>query len=284
VEDYFEEHNIIPDSMRHIIKDRYLQDSATGILNAPMVSADPKVDSLIVQKYWHEDIGNSEIVGLQEGKLKNKEYFQKHMDLEQNTHIPLFFWPSRIAQPQKGFELVLEVFPQLMTDFNLQIAVVANGEAELIAKIKQYQHEFPGKISYKSFSRGSSQIGKAAADFILMPSLYEPCGLPQVEGPRYGTLPIVRRTGGMADTVEHLSKNGLIGNGFVFEHFTSFGLFYGIREAMAFYGKDERFRESVKKRIMIESFQKFNIENTAKRYIEVYQEIFSRYDPKLKVV
>lgn len=284
VEGYFREHGIIPDSMRHVIRDRYLRGSAAGILNAPMVSADPRIDPFLKQKFWYEETGGSEIADLLEGKMMNREYFLKQMGLEPNFDTPLFFWPSRIARPQKGFELLLKLIPQLMTDYKMQIAVVSTGDSELIAKLKEFQKEFPGKISYKAFSRDLNQIGKAAADFILMPSLYEPCGIPQVEGPRYGTFPIVRRTGGLADTVEHLSSDGSSGNGFVFEHFTPEGLLYGIREAMTFYSKDAQFRASVQRRIMEESFKKFNITNTAKRYIEVYQQIFSRYDPSLKVV
>ncbi|MBE0479039.1 glycogen/starch synthase, partial [Candidatus Aerophobetes bacterium] len=279
VQGYFMEHNVIPEHMREVIRIRYEEGRAAGILNAPAINADPRKDNLIVQNYWHQRTGNPLIVDLKEGKDKNKQYFQGEMELEVNIDIPLFFWPSRITRPQKGFELLLEIIPQLMSAYkkeDLQIAVVANGDLELIQRIKKYQSEFPKRISYKAFNRKLSQIGKAASDFILMPSLYEPCGIPQVEAPRYGTLPIVRRTGGLADTVEKLSHNGLIGNGFVFEHFLPEELYHEISEAIHFYRKGEKFRYFVQKRIMRESFKRFNIERTAKAYIELYEKIFRK--------
>jgi starch synthase len=198
--------------------------------------------------------------------------------------IPLFFWPSRIARPQKGFELLLDIVPYLMDKFSLQISVVASGELDLIGRFQHWQHVFPGRVSYRPFTRKLNQIGKAAGDFLLMPSLYEPCGIPQVEAPRYGTFPIVRRTGGLADTVDILSGNGLIGNGFVFQDFMPSGLWYAITRALSFYKRDPAFRSAVQKRIMKESFAKFNIENTARKYIQVYEQIFRKTDPGLKVI
>lgn len=285
VEGYFSEHFMIPDSMRGIIRARYREGAAMGILNAPEVTADPRVDPMLVQKYWHETNGHPEISGIREGKAANKAWFQEAAGLNPDPEAALFFWPSRIAKPQKGFELLLNLIPHLMNYFpKMQIAVVANGDLSLIPGIQHWQGVFPGRVSYRPFNRKLSQIGKAAADFLLMPSLYEPCGIPQVEAPRYGTLPIVRRTGGLADTVDQLSNNGLMGNGFVFQDFIPSGLWYAIQKAMSFYRKDKNFRLGVQKRIMKESFARFNIEETAKKYIEVYEMIFRKLDPGIKVV
>ena len=145
-------------------------------------------------------------------------------------------------------------------------------------QIRQYQEEFPGAIGYQSFTRRLSQLGKAASDFILMPSLYEPCGIPQVEAPRYGSLPIVRRTGGLADTVDQLSRNGLIGNGFVFEPFTAEALRQSLDESMEFYRRGREYRGFVQRRIMKESFKRFSIERTARAYIDIYETIFRQHD------
>ena len=275
---------IIPDSMRGIIQDRYSKGSAVGILNAPSETADPRKDDSLVQKYWYEDCSDEGVIDIKEGKKRNKAYFQKCTGLEQNPDSPLFFWPSRIAYPQKGFELLLHNVPYLMDRFrNMQIAVVACGDMNLIHWVEKYQNDFRGRVSYKPFLKELNQMGKAAADFIIIPSLYEPCGIPQVEAPRYGTLPIVRRTGGLADTVEHLSPNGLSGNGFVFNDYIKEGLWYGIDQAIGFYNQDEQFKLGVQKRIMKESFEKFNIEKTAGEYIKVYEKILSFKDPNLRL-
>jgi ADP-glucose type glycogen/starch synthase len=279
VEWYFAEHHIIPDHMRQIIRRRYTEKCATGILNAPAESADPRVDPLIVQNYWYEPDPAHEAADLETGKQKNKKYFQKITGLVQDETVPLFFWPSRIADPQKGFDLFLSILPYLLNDHNLQVAVVASGDGDLINRYRWFEARFPGRVLYRPFSRSLSQVAKAAADFILMPSLYEPCGIPQVEAPRYATIPIVRRTGGLADTVEQLSPNGLIGNGFVFDDFIPGGLWFGINCAMNFYKRDQAFKLGVLKRIMRESFEKFNIQKTAYKYIAVYEEIL-RQDPK----
>lgn len=284
VQGYFMEHNIIPGSMRDVIRRRYKEGAAVGILNAPSKLADPRLDPMLTQKYWYESSDGKNIVDVVEGKRINKEHFQREMGLEQDPNIPLFFWPSRIARPQKGFDLLMSTIPGLMARHNLQIAVVASGDLGLISWIQHYQNIFPGRLSYRPFSRKLNQVGKAAADFLLMPSLYEPCGIPQVEAPRYGTLPVVRRTGGLADTVEHLSMNGLIGNGFVFDDYIPAGLEFGISEAMVFYNKKEDFKNAVLRRIMKESFERFNIEKTAKQYISVYENIFRKDNPKLKVI
>jgi glycogen synthase len=126
-------------------------------------------------------------------------------------------------------------------------------------------------VAYHSFSRALSQLGKAASDFILCPSLYEPCGIPQVEGPRYGTLPIVRKTGGLADTVEPLTPSK--GNGFVFSDYTAAGLAGGIREALVFHARSLRNRSAIVRRVMRDSAQSFTIARTVDQYIELYQEI-----------
>ena len=284
VEGFFIEHDIIPGHMREVIRTRYREGSATGILNAPAMTADPRIDPLLVQRYWHEKTEQDDVADILAGKRANKVYLQKALGLAVEPDTPLFFWPSRIAKPQKGFELLLHLIPHLMEKFQMQIAVVANGDNSLIPTIQHYQHCFPGRISYHAFDRTLSQIAKAGSDFILMPSLYEPCGIPQVEAPRYGTLPIVRRTGGLADTIEPLSNNGLMGNGFMFQDFIPSGFWFGIQRAISFYKRKEEFRLRVMKRIMRESFDKFNIQKTAKKYIEVYENIFRKTDPNIRVI
>jgi ADP-glucose type glycogen/starch synthase len=263
-EDAFPGLDVIPDAVRRMIQQRFEEDAACGILNAPMPVADPHVDPLLYRKYGARD--------MVQGKRANKERFQEQMQLRMDPEAPIFFWPHRLVSPQKGVELMLDVIPLFMRESSTaQFAIVANGQPNHVEVCQLLMAGFPGRVAYRPFSRELNQLGKAASDFILCPSLYEPCGIPQVEGPRYGTLPIVRKTGGLADTVETLTQSK--GNGFVFEDYTSSSLAGGIREALAFHARPLRSRSGILRRVMRDSAQRFTITRTVDQYIDLYEEI-----------
>jgi glycogen synthase len=232
-----------------------------------MPTADPRVDPLIQRKY---DVRN-----MVRGKQVNKLRFQEEMKLHAEPKAPLFFWPHRLVSPQKGVELMLAAIPSIIRDWpEAQFAIVANGQLDHVSASRRLMSAFPGKVAYHPFSRELSQLGKAGSDFILCPSLYEPCGIPQVEGPRYGTLPIVRKTGGLADTVEPLTPS--TGNGFVFRDYQVAALVEAIREALAFYARPLRTRARIVRRVMRESAERFTIARTVDQYIDLYQEILEK--------
>lgn len=260
----FSDIGLIPEPMWRVINDRYRQNRASGILNAPMVLADPRVDPFITRNYAWED--------LREGKNVNKRDFQDKMGLAPELDTPIFYWPHRLASPQKGAELLLAAAPRILQESPpIQFAVVANGQSDLVDACNHLMRHYPGRFAYRPFTRELSQLGKAAADFILCPSLYEPCGIPQVEGPRYGTLPIVRKTGGLADTVFPLGRPD--GNGFVFERFHADGLAAAIRDALAFYARPKDERDARLADIMETSFDRFTIGRTVSHYIDLYEDI-----------
>ena len=128
-------------------------------------------------------------------------------------------------------------------------------------------HNFDGRLS---------QLGFAASDFTLMPSLFEPCGLPQMQAPIYGSLAVVHNTGGLHDTVEPLDWNSSRGNGFVFDTYDSNGLFWAMDQAMAFYQQPVEVKEREIARIMTESLARFNHEACAKEYIKLYEKMLDR--------
>jgi starch synthase len=263
-EDAFAGRDLIPDAVRRMIQQRFQEGAASGILNAPMPAADPHVDPLIHHKYGVRDMAR--------GKQVNKLRFQEEMQLRSNPDAPIFYWPHRLVSPQKGVELMLDVIPAFMRESQTaQFAIVANGQPDHVEACRLLMAAFRGRVSYHSFSRELSQLGKAGSDFLLCPSLYEPCGIPQVEGPRYGTLPIVRRTGGLADTVQPLTPTS--GNGFVFDDYSSRALAGAIREALAFHARPVRDRAAILRRVMRESDQRFTIKRTVDQYIELYEEI-----------
>lgn len=128
-------------------------------------------------------------------------------------------------------------------------------------------------IAYHGFREELSLLGHAASDFVLMPSRYEPCGLPQMIGPRFGSLPIVRATGGLKDTISPLEPGYGAGNGFLFDRHTSDAFAGAIAAAMNFYREPEETRQAILQRIMRESLERFTLANTARRYIEVYERV-----------
>jgi glycogen synthase len=111
---------------------------------------------------------------------------------------------------------------------------------------------------------------------MIMPSLFEPCGLPQMQAPIYGSLAIAHNTGGLHDTVEMLDADNHCGNGFVFDNYDSNGLFWAMDRAMDFWRRPRDVREREISRIMSESLRRFNHEACAQQYIELYEKMLNR--------
>ena len=122
---------------------------------------------------------------------------------------------------------------------------------------------------------GFEQLAKAGADFVLMPSRYEPCGLPQMECPRFGTLPIARLTGGLRDTVFELNEDATEGNGFVFEEYSPSALEAAIVRAVRFFGRSNEIRKRAIQRIMKQSRERFTLAHTAKMYSRLYDQLIA---------
>jgi len=175
--------------------------------------------------------------------------------------------------------MFIDLIPHLMNhykDQKLQIAIVANGEENLIDQIKEYQKHFPGQVAYADFNRETSQIGKAAGDFLIAPSLYEPCGIPHLEAGNYGILPIVRNTGGQA-VIRNLSQDGSYGNGFKYQDFLGSGLWWGIEQAMEFAKQPYAFRKKTLQRVRRENLKEHTVENQVQAYMtQIYEPVLKR--------
>lgn len=259
VDGQFEE--FIPAPVRHAIREKHTQDRSRGILNAPSDLADPTRNPFI-RRYGEQD--------LMEGKRLNKVELQRRLGLESNREAPLFFWPSRLYV-QKGPELLAAIAEKFVREQGGQIALIANGARETVRTFRQLALRNRGRIVHHDFDEPLSELAKAGADFILMPSRYEPCGLPQMEGPRFGTLPVVRLTGGLKDTVTELSDTQ--GNGFTFAEHTPAGLAAAMQRAVEFHRRPAEEREPILQRIMREGFSQFSLANTAQAYMKLYREL-----------
>lgn len=231
-----------------------------GILNGVDYSKwNPREDNSIPHNY---DSGCLHI------KPENKIALQAEAGLEQNKDVPLIGIVSRLAE-QKGLDLVLPVIQNVVLSGG-QIVLLGSGDPGLE---KEYLHaaaSFPGKVAVRiGYDEGYSHRIQAGADFFLVPSRREPCGLTQMYALSYGTLPIVRRTGGLADTVvdmESEHNDNMQGTGFVFNEATSADLMATIERAFNFY-RDKKSFEWAQWRGMQCNF---SWENSANSYLELY--------------
>ena len=264
-------HSFVPDSIRGEIRNKFNAGCAAGILNAPDSADNPAIDDKIPFKYSPETH--------REAKRRNKVALQHALGLEENPDAPLFFWPSRLDPVQKGPQLLTDITYRFLAKYaaeGAQLAVIANGPFQQpFWDIREF-HGLHRRLGVHDFDGRLSQLGFAASDFTLMPSLFEPCGLPQMQAPIYGSLAVVHNTGGLHDTVEPMDWNVGCGNGFVFDNYDSNGLFWAMDRAMEFYRQSAEIREREISRIMAESLKRFNHGACAKEYINLYEKMLDR--------
>jgi len=243
---------------------------AAGILNAPNPSYNPASDPALVRGFTAENC--------LAGKALNKKALQRRLNLKPVSG-PLFFWPSRLDPHQKGCSLLADILPQLIERYGhdgLQAVFVANGEYqprfhEIVAR-----HKLQRNVAVCNFNEELSRLAYAASDFVLMPSLFEPCGLPQMISCKYGSLPVARDTGGIHDTIANLDLKAGTGNGFLFKDYDTGGLSWAIDQALAFYKLPQPEREKHLARIMRESSGRFTHSATALAYINLYERMLAR--------
>jgi starch synthase len=264
-------HSVVPESVRAELRAKYFAGCSAGILNAPDVSYNPLTDEALVQNFGPEDFV--------EGKRANKLALQRELQMDENPDAPIFFWPSRLDPVQKGPQLFTEVLYQLVSDYwgkNLQIVVVANGPHQQWIENIVATFDLSRRVAIVDFDERVSRLAYGASDFMLMPSLFEPCGLPQMTAPIYGSLPIVHSTGGLYDTVDPIDVEKSTGNGFRFEHYNSQGFRWAIDQAMGFYMLPKNIREREIRRVMLNSMERFSHKEVARRYIAIYEEMLAR--------
>ncbi|MCQ2368697.1 MAG: glycogen/starch synthase [Kiritimatiellae bacterium] len=264
-------HSFVPDSIRNEMRNKYYAGCASGILNAPDSADNPVTDDKIPFKYGPENHW--------EMKRQNKLALQHALGLEENPDAPLFFWPSRLDPVQKGPQLLTDIcyrFLEKHADKGAQLAVIANGPYQQPFWDIQNFHGLHKRLAVHNFDGRLSQLGFAASDFTLMPSLFEPCGLPQMQAPIYGSLAIAHNTGGLHDTVEMLDWNNSRGNGFVFDFYDSTGLMWAMDKAIEFHSQPREVKEREISRIMSESLGRFNHRACAEEYIKLYEKMLDR--------
>ncbi len=202
-----------------------------GILNGVDYSEwNPESDPLIPCRYGVSDLSS---------KARCKQELLRHFELvlAQGADIPLFGMVSRLVS-QKGLDLLLEGLPWML-ESDFQLVVLGTGDARFEQGLLQLRDRWPRKIGVKiGFDRRLAHLMEAGSDFFLMPSRYEPCGLNQMYSLRYGTVPIVRATGGLDDTVQDISSEN--GTGIKFGPYSPQALAASIHRALELYADPKR--------------------------------------------
>jgi len=265
------QHHFVEPPIQRELKNKYDAGCAVGILNAPDPAFNPSEDNYLKQNYSPEDYIF--------GKRTNKLFLQEKLRLIKDEKAPVFFWPSRLDPIQKGCQLLAEIFYKFISKYyhqNLQVIFVAHGDYQMVFRDIVNYHGFQKRVAICDFNNILEHLAYGASDFILMPSRYEPCGLPQMIAPLYGTLPVAHDTGGIHDTVRDLDVENNSGNGFLFKHFDANGLFWAISQAMNFYNLPDNVKAKQIKRVMTESAAQFTHAVTARQYIELYEKMLKR--------
>jgi starch synthase len=228
----------------------------TGILNGVDYTVwDPSVDTLIPLRYDAKSI---------DLKAENKKALLAKMGLPFNERIPVIGIISRLAD-QKGFDLIGEELDALM-NMDLQLVVLGTGEKKYHDLFEKAQRKYPGKVAAAlTFSNELAHLIEAGSDMFLMPSRYEPCGLNQIYSLRYGTIPVVRATGGLDDTIDDAASPG--GTGFKFKNYSAGDMLKAIQRAVAAYADQSGWRKLVKNGMA----KDFSWEASAKKYIQLYR-------------
>ena len=206
---------------------RYHSSKLRGIVNGIDVEQwNPATDSLLATNYDGSNVLNN--------KRGNKKALQEQMGLVQDDHMFVIGLISRLTD-QKGLDLVNYILPSLI-DGHTQVVVLGTGDAKYEDSFRYYENTYKGTVcSNIMYDEGRAHMIYAGADALLVPSLFEPCGLTQLIAMRYGTIPIVRETGGLKDTVQPYNIHTNDGNGFTFDRYEAGLLLDAINRAKTLY-------------------------------------------------
>jgi len=202
------------------------------------------------------------------GKLLGKQALQQELGLRASARTPLLAAIGRL-DPQKGFDVLLEAAPALLSSGRAQLAGLGSGNEELLDAFRRLAVRFPHAVSVNhGFQDALGRRIYAGADLFLMPSRYEPCGLGQMIALRYGTLPVVRATGGLADTIRDLDVDPDGGNGFSFDEYSAAALTAAVRRALRHYVDEKKWALWVRRAMR----QDFSWKRSAADYVHVYEQ------------
>lgn len=237
-----------------------------GIVNGIDYHAyNPANDKGLFKNYDHRKIHRKKL---------NKEFLQKKFNLPVDQNIPIFCTTSRVTF-QKGFELILKIIEPLMRQ-EVQFIVIGSGDKNYIKELQKSAKKYPKKLvvipSHEENQKYETLV-YAGSDFFLLPSHHEPCGINQLIAMRYGCVPIIRRVGGLFDTVKNFNPATNQGTGFAFSYFDPFSLYGAVIRALETYKHKKIWRD-----IMVRAMQQSNSwEIPAKKYVALYHKTLKNH-------
>lgn len=233
----------------------------SGIINGIDVDTnDPATDKALFKNYDKTTVAD---------KAANKKGLQQMLNLDQNPNVPVIGMVTRLTE-QKGMELIANVFEAILSK-GVQMVVLGSGDWKYESLLKDMQKRFPDKLrAVLGFSGDLASKIYAGADIFLMPSKFEPCGLSQMISMRYGTIPIVRETGGLKDTVVPYNGATGEGTGFTFYSYNAHDMLYAIERAVGLYYD---YKDDWKKLVQNAMSQDFSWNNICKQYIALYENL-----------
>jgi starch synthase len=234
-------------------------DAVTGILNGVDYGEwNPATDHYIPFRYDARDLS---------GKQRNKEALLDLLRMPASPTACLIGMVTRLTQ-QKGLDLLFDALPEVLATRDVRLVALGSGEHHYERFLHGLQERFPGRaVYYSGYSEELAHFIEAASDVFLMPSMYEPCGLNQMYSLRYGTVPIVRNTGGLADSVRHFDPATGQGAGIVFNDYDPTGVRWALATALEWYGWPSMWR-----RLMLNGMREdFSWDRQGAEYEKLYE-------------
>ena len=239
----------------------------SGILNGVDYGVwNPETDTFLAERYSNETLA---------GKAACKAALQQSYGLDVNPGVPLLCMVTRMVDG-KGLELVMEIIECLLDD-GVQFAILGSGDRRYEEFFCALAARHPGKAGMRiAFDEAAAHQTIAGADIFLMPSRHEPCGLTQMYALKYGTVPIVRRTGGLADSIKPYDAGTGTGDGFVFQNYSGAALLDTIRQALAVYTHKSEWKDLIRRGMAADH----SWHRSMQAYLRLYRELVSDLKPQ----
>ncbi len=234
-----------------------------GILNGvDYADWDPRNDRHLTTHFTSTDL---------RGKASNKQRLLAAMSLGFEPHRPLLSMVTRLAE-QKGIDLLFDALPALLRERDFGFVILGSGDDRYAAFFADMARRHPGRVAFRSgYDEALAHLIEAGSDMFLMPSRYEPCGLNQMYSLRYGTIPIVRKTGGLADSVQHFDPSSGTGTGCVFNDYDSPAVRWAVGTTLDWYADQSRWNRLVQNAMA----QDFSWSRQIVQYEQVYRDATS---------
>ncbi|HAX72630.1 MAG TPA: glycogen synthase [Firmicutes bacterium] len=249
------------EGLNHVLQQR--QNDLFGIVNGIDIKFfDPTQDAYLVSGYNDQSLSIKSV---------NKSGLQIRHGLEISEDVPLIGIVTRFDS-QKGLDLIMEVIEEILYHKEAQIFILGSGEKKYEDYFQTLRDRYPSQLGvYFGYNEALAHLVYGASDLFLMPSLYEPCGLSQLISLRYGTIPVVRETGGLNDTVQSYREDTKEGNGFTFTNYNAHDMLYTIRRGISYYHQKDIWHELQVKGMRGD----YSWDHSAQQYVDVYRHILA---------